>query len=130
MNSVQPHPTPILRIVPKPQVTEARLPLRRLVPHQGILWTTIPATFMRYGWDIQEQTDFFIKAYHHKTNQSVIISKMGQGTVLVNQNYETSSASELHEIETIADIQNPSATQNHKSHRLLMGMLVLLRMMF
>lgn len=102
MNPVQSRPTPTLHIVPKtPKVT---LPIRRLNAQQGIIWAMIPEVFARYHWDVQEHTELFIKAYHAKTDQTVIISKMGQGTVLINHDYHTFSASELHEIEIVADI--------------------------
>jgi len=115
MNPVQSHPVHTLHIVPKtPKVVS---PIRRLEVQSGIIWAMIPEVFARYHWDVQEHTGLFIKAYHTETDQTVFISKMGQGSVLINHDYQTFSASQLHEIEALADIhmEREEATTEKKS---------------
>ena len=129
MKPAQSHRAPTLRIVPKPVQVQA--PLRQLDAHHGILWEMIPVIFERYHWEIQEQTDLFIKVYHSQTHQSVIISRIGHGTVLVNHDYDTFSATEIHEIESLADIQTEKKSTNPYSpiKAIFFNVLMIMRMM-
>lgn len=106
MNLATSHRTPYLQIMPNPLPTQP--PMRQLTLQHGIQWTMISETFERFGWDIQEQTDLFIKATHPQVDTLMIVSRMGKSTVLLNHNFNTYIASALHEIEAIADL-----TQNY-----------------
>ena len=121
MNPTYSHPT--LHILPKPSKTQI---LRHLEPQRGILWTMIAPIFTQYDWDIQAQTDLFVKAHHIKSDQTIIVSKMGQRQVLISQNNQIFGLSELHEIEDLADMQEPTTRQVIKRpwiSRLLMSMI-------
>lgn len=127
MNPVHQHPTPTLHIVPR--VAKVTLPIRRLEAQQGIIWAMIPEVFARYHWDVQEHTELFIKAYHEKTNQTVLVSKMGQGTVLINHDYHTYSVSDLHEIESLADTNPVQPEKTPKKKHSVRGVWITLMVM-
>ena len=97
----------LLGILPKPpfrQILPTR-PLRQIAPQRGITWKTIALVFVRIGWDMQEQTNLFIKVYHPQTTQTVTLSKMGPGQVLINHSYRILTTSKLHELENYAEQQ-------------------------
>lgn len=103
------HSYPMLHILPKPpRISNTKTQvIRHLVPQQGIIWAMIAPSFVRNGWQIQVQTNLFIRVFHPQSQQTVIISKMGQGQVLINHNFKIFGTAELHVIENLAEIQNP-----------------------
>jgi|GEM_PF-1818542 len=84
---------------------------RYIEPQTGILWEMVAPIFIRNGWQLQEQTALFLKAYHEQSEQMIIISKMGRGHVLTNHHGHVFGASNLHEIEDLAENQTPKAPQ-------------------
>ena len=114
MNPVQSHPT--LRIVPNPtrNLHTNRQALRYIEPQQGIVWETVAPVFTRHLWQLIEQTPLFIKAYHEESQQTLIISKMNAGHVIVSYHGNLFGTSQLHEIEDLADVQPHPVTQTVK----------------
>jgi hypothetical protein len=96
--------TSTLHIVAKPACKDTRS-LRYIEPQQGIIWETVASVFVRNGWQLQEETSLFIKAYHETSHQMVIISKMSSGQVLIHHQGEIFGSSALHELENIAELQ-------------------------
>lgn len=103
------HSYPTLHILPKPSRTlnTGMHIVRHLMPQQGIVWRMVAPIFVRNGWEIQIQTDLFIKVSHLQSEQMVIISKIGHGQVLIHHDRQFFGVSELHEIEDLAEIQIP-----------------------
>ena len=95
----------LLRIVPKSSSRQlvSTQPLRQIAPQRGIIWKMIVPVFERNGWQIETHSELFIKATHPQTAQMIIISNLGHGKVFVNLNYQTHQASELHELENLAE---------------------------
>lgn len=118
---------PTLHILPK--VLKKQVRLRRLIPQRGIMWSTIATLFIRQGWEIHDSTDLFIKVYHPETSQTILLSKMSAGHVLVNQDYQTFSVSELHEIEDIAEgrtEQKRFAYQSPKVSQMMLSLIIMI----
>jgi len=124
MNPAQSFPT--LRIISNATDNQHKniKPLRYIEPQQGIMWVVVAPLFARNGWQLREQTALFLKAHHEKSEQVVIISKMGHGRVLIHHEGKNFGASHLHEIEDLAELQtlpaNPIVKQSWLSG-LMMG---------
>jgi hypothetical protein len=113
------HAYPTLHILPKPsRISNTKTQIiRHLAPQQGIIWAMVAPIFIRNGWQIQAQTNLFIKVSHLQSEQMVIISKMGQGQILINYNCKTFGTSELHEVENLAEIQKQQPRNSVKYSR-------------
>lgn len=125
MNPVQSHST--LHIVPKvnSKLHTTIQSLRYIAPQQGIIWEMLAPIFSRAGWQLTAQTPLFIKACHKQSQQTVIISKMYCGHVLVNSDGHLFGTSQLHEIENLADVQPQAITPTVKYpwfNELMMGL--------
>ncbi len=114
MNPVQSHPT--LHIVSNPtsKLHTNIQPLRYIEPQQGIIWAMVAPVFTEHGWQLTEHTTLFIKAYHKQSKQTVIVSKMNCGHVLINTRDNLFGTSQLHEIEDLADVQPQPITPTVK----------------
>lgn len=97
--SVNPYTKPY--IVSKSNMQHLPLPILKL--EHGIQWQMVSEVFTRFGWEIIAETDLFIIVSHPQSKQTIQVSKMTQGYVLVNQDYMMLAVSDLHVLEAIAE---------------------------
>lgn len=99
---------PQLKVLPN--TSPSKRTLRHIEAPRGIIWDSVPDTFIRFGWEIVTVTDLFIKAYHPLANHTIHISRMANGAVLINQNYALLALYDLTDLEIIAEVEGVRVT--------------------
>jgi len=94
-----------LRVLPKaPRPTKIE---RHLQPKRGLLWSHVTETFIRFDWDIVRGNALFIIVHHPATGETMHISRMRRGHVLINQDYAMLAVDDLTDLEILADVVVP-----------------------
>lgn len=103
MNPIPSNDYQNLQVLPKAR--RVYNPVRHIEPERGILWSSVEDTLERFNWTIINSTDLFIKARHPQAGFIIQISRMGRGTVIINQDHVMLAVCDLADLEIIVDVQ-------------------------
>jgi len=116
---------PILTVLSKPERTY--IPVRQMRPVIHLHWSLVHMTFARFGWKFIKQTPHFIIVRHPKANCTMHVSRMGDGHIIINQNYVMLAVNNLTDLEILADVETAPPTHTVQSESIGQKMRALLR---